>query len=202
MASAPHFSAAWLEAYRRRVGAPLPGTSPATGRGAPAEPAGNAPAGRRGRPASRRAPARAQEGPENAPRNAPRDPGAELCPYAPDAAEVPLRGWDGRQTETERRYNAEVLGGAGRFEAVSLRLPGGGRYTPDFMTVEGGVATFHEVKGAYRLPSQGRAWTAFREAAAAFPLWRFVWAAERARGDGGGFSTKVFNSAAMGEGAT
>lgn len=117
---------------------------------------------------------------------------AEMRPYAPGGAEVPVRGWEGRQTEVERRYNAEALGGKGRFEAVTLHLPGGCRYTPDFMTIDDGVPTFHEVKGAYRLPSQGRAWTAFREAAAAFPIWRFVWAAERARADGGGFSVKEF----------
>lgn len=130
--------------------------------------------------------------------DAPPGADAEMRPYEPDAAEVPVRGWEGRQTEAERRYNAEALGGKGRFEAVTLHLPGGGRYTPDFMTVEGGVVTFHEVKGAWRLPSQGRAWTAFREAAAAFPLWRFVWAAERARADGGGFSVRAFNADAGG----
>ncbi len=157
MASAPHFSAEWLEAYRRRVG--------------------NAPAGHGKRPASRRAPARAQEGPENAPGSAPRDPDAEPCPYAPDASRVPLRGWDGRQTETERRYNAEVLGGAGRFEPVTFRLLGGCRYTPDFMTIDDGVPTFHEVKGSYRLGSEGRAWTAFCSAAAQFPFFRWIWAA-------------------------
>lgn len=191
-----------LEAYRRRVGAPVPGTPPATGRGAPAGPVGNAHAGRRGRPASRRAPARAQEGPENAATGA-REETTALVPYKPvESVAVPLRGWNGKQTKTEERYNRDMLGGMGRFEAVTLHLPGGGRYTPDFMTVDDGVVTFHEVKGSYRLGSQGRAWTAFQEAAAAFPLWRFVWAAERARGDGGGFSTKVFNSEAMGEGAT
>ena len=73
-------------------------------------------------------------------------------------------------------YNGECLGGRGRFEAVTLRLPGGGRYTPDFMTIDDGVVTFHEVKGSYRLGSQGRAYTAFHEAAAYYPMWRFVWA--------------------------
>ena len=44
------------------------------------------------------------------------------------------------------------------------------------MTVDDGVVTFHEVKGSYRLGSQGRAYTAFHEAAAYYPMWRFVWA--------------------------
>jgi hypothetical protein len=44
------------------------------------------------------------------------------------------------------------------------------------MTVDDGVITFHEVKGSYRLGSQGRAHTAFHEAAAYYPMWRFVWA--------------------------
>ena len=117
--------------------------------------------------------------------------------YSAKAVAVPIRGYDGKQTKTEQRYNREVLGGLGRFEAVCLYLPGGGRYTPDFMTVDEGVVTFHEVKGSYRLGSQGRAHTAFQEAAAAFPLWRFVWATER---KGGGFDVKRFNSLAIGEG--
>lgn len=101
-----------------------------------------------------------------------------LVPYAPaKCAKVPIRTAPGKQTATEKRYNRDCLGGRGRFEAVSLRLPGGGRYTPDFMTIDdGGVVTFHEVKGSYRLGSQGRAYTAFHEAAACFPMWRFVWA--------------------------
>lgn len=101
----------------------------------------------------------------------------ELVPYSPaESAEVPLRAAEAKQTQTERRYNRDCLGGRGRFAPVALRLPGGGRYTPDFMTVDDGVVTFHEVKGSYRLGSQGRAFTAFHEAAAYYPMWRFVWA--------------------------
>ena len=100
-----------------------------------------------------------------------------LVPYSPaESVAVPLRPAESKQTKTEERYNREVLGGRGRFEAVTLRLPGGGRYTPDFMTVDDGVVTFHEVKGSYRLGSQGRAYTAFHDAAAYYPMWRFVWA--------------------------
>ena len=109
---------------------------------------------------------------------------------------VPLRGWTGKQTETERRYNRECLNGAGRFEAVVLHLPGGGRYTPDFMTIDGGRVTFHEVKCRYRLGSQGRAYTAFHEAAAAFPMWTFVWA----QWTGKEWSRKVFDQSVIVEG--
>jgi hypothetical protein len=101
----------------------------------------------------------------------------DLKPYSPsDITNVPVVGWQGKQSKTEEKYNRDILGGKGRFEAVCLYLPGGGRYTPDFMTIEDGVITFHEVKGSYRLQSQGRAWTAFKEACSAFPMWRFVWA--------------------------
>ena len=64
------------------------------------------------------------------------------------------------------------------YEGLSLRLPGGSRYTPDFAvfdTVEGFAVILYEVKGSYRLPSEGRALTAFREARASFPFFRFEW---------------------------
>ena len=102
---------------------------------------------------------------------------SDLVSYQPDGSvAVPFRAAEGKQSKTEQKYNREVLGGKGRFEAVTLHLPGGGRYTPDFMTIDDGVVTFHEVKGSYRLGSQGRAYTAFHEAAAYYPMWRFVWA--------------------------
>ena len=101
----------------------------------------------------------------------------ELVPFAPgERVAVPVCPAHGEMTKTEERYQREVLHGAGRFEAVALKLPGGGRYTPDFMTIDDGRVTFHEVKGSYRLGSQGRAFTAFHEAAAYYPMWRFVWA--------------------------
>ena len=100
-----------------------------------------------------------------------------MTPYSPsESVAVPLRAAEGKMTQTEERYNRDLLGGKGRFEAVTLKLPGGGRYTPDFMTIDDGQVTFHEVKGSYRLGSQGRAFTAFHDAAAYYPMWRFVWA--------------------------
>ena len=115
--------------------------------------------------------------PARKPAEARPEPAPALVPYSPaESVAVPLRAAEGKMSKTEERYRRDVLNGGGRFEPVSLRLPGGGRYTPDFMTVDDGVVTFHEVKGSYRLGSQGRAYTAVHEAAAYYPMWRFVWA--------------------------
>ena len=84
-----------------------------------------------------------------------------------------------KPNKTEAEYNIMRLGGKGMYEAITLRLPGGSRYTPDWVTVEGGTVTLHEVKGSYRLNSHGRAATAFRECVVAFPCFRFVWAVRR-----------------------
>ena len=85
--------------------------------------------------------------------------------------------------KTEAEYNRRYLSGAGKYEAVSLRLPGGSRYTPDWQSVGAdGRVTFHEVKGSYRFGSHGRAATAFRECVAAFPEFNFVWAVRNADG--------------------
>lgn len=79
--------------------------------------------------------------------------------------------------KTEQAYNLRFLGGEGRYEAITLRLPGGSRYTPDWLSVcPLGFVHLHEVKGSYRHPSHGRALTAWREARAAFPCFRFHWA--------------------------
>ena len=100
-------------------------------------------------------------------------------------------------TATEKRYQRDVLLGKGRFEPITLVLPGGSRYTPDFLTVEDGVPTLTEVKGSYRLGSQGRALTAFREAASAFPFFRFVWAEEQ---KGGGFKRITIPQVSLSQG--
>ena len=81
--------------------------------------------------------------------------------------------------KTELRFNRDMLAGKGMYEALTFRLPGGSRYTPDwvwFHRGEGGISIFCvEVKGSYRFGSQGRALVAFREARAAFPLITFSW---------------------------
>ena len=85
--------------------------------------------------------------------------------------------------KTEAEYNRRYLGGIGKYESVSLRLPGGSRYTPDWQSVGAdGRVNFHEVKGSYRFHSQSRAATAFRECAAAFPEFDFTWAVRQADG--------------------
>ena len=160
----PHYTSEWLEAYNKRLAA-MRQKSPAPKAKKAADPAPSP------------SPSRVREAPGT--------------PYSSDASAVPVVGWAGKQTEAEKRYNRSVLNGKGRFEAVCLYLPGGGRYTPDFMTIDDGVVTFHEVKGSYRLGSQGRAHTAFQEALAAFPMWRFVWAVEKKGGSG--FEIKTFD---------
>ena len=102
---------------------------------------------------------------------------------AKDDTKVAIRVKKREPNKTEAEYNRRYLGGAGKYEAVSLRLPGGSRYTPDWQSVGAdGRVTFHEVKGSYRFGSHGRAATAFRECVAAFPEFDFVWAVRNADG--------------------
>ena len=102
---------------------------------------------------------------------------------ATDGAKVAIRTKRREPNKTEAEYNRRYLGGAGKYESVSLRLPGGSRYTPDWQSVGAdGRVTFHEVKGSYRFGSHGRAATAFRECVAAFPEFNFVWAVRNADG--------------------
>lgn len=102
---------------------------------------------------------------------------------AQDDAKVAIRAKRREPNKTEAEYNRRYLGGAGKYEAVSLRLPGGSRYTPDWQSVGAdGRVTFHEVKGSFRFGSQGRAATAFRECVAAFPEFNFIWAVRSADG--------------------
>ncbi len=102
---------------------------------------------------------------------------------APVGKKAVIRVKKREPNKTEAEYNRRYLGGHGKFESVSLRLPGGSRYTPDWQSVGAdGRVTFHEVKGPYRFHSQGRAATAFRECVAAFPEFNFVWAVRDADG--------------------
>lgn len=91
--------------------------------------------------------------------------------------------------KTEQLFNREMLGGLGQYEAVTLKLPGNSRYTPDYLTSvfdpqeQRYETTVYEVKGSYKLGSHGRALTAFREARAAFPFLTFKWF-EKQKGGG------------------
>lgn len=85
---------------------------------------------------------------------------------------------------TEQAYNVEFLGGKGMYEAVTFRLPGGSRYTPDWVTfTDKGRMVVHEVKGAHRFHSESRAVMAWRECRAAFPHVDFVWAKKEKSGN-------------------
>ena len=121
----------------------------------------------------------------NAPKNAPTASGAS--PLAPIAGkpQTQARAKQGgnrgkaaqhrRPNKTEERFNRDMLAGKGMYEALTFRLPGGSRYTPDWIYEANGQLFAVEVKGAHRFPSEGRALTAFLEARAAFPWCAFVW---------------------------
>ena len=116
------------------------------------------------------------------------------CPAAVERVTRERRACSCGPNKTEAEYNRLHLHGKGIYEAVTLRLPGGSRYTPDWVVI-GGTVELHEVKGSYRFGSHGRAATAFREAVAAFPCFAFVWAV---RGKGGVWSVKRHQAGAAG----
>lgn len=107
---------------------------------------------------------------------------------------------------TERAYMVEVLQpqvDAGVVlqvdrEGVTLRLPGGVRYTADFVVVreEDGMATveLHEVKGDGVWTASS--WQKFKIATGCWSMFRFVVASgkKRSQRDGGGYhwTTEVF----------
>lgn len=121
---------------------------------------------------------------------------AMTCPAAVERVTREYRAVAGGPNKTEAEYNRLYLHGKGIYEAVTLRLPGGSRYTPDWVVIgDGGAVELHEVKGSYRFGSHGRAVTAFREAVVAFPCFGFVWAV---RGKGGVWSVKRHQARAVG----
>ena len=107
----------------------------------------------------------------------------EKCGNSTDVLPNPFarreRGRTPNKTESAFRVWMSARAGAGDgldYESLTFRLPGGSRYTPDFVRwrLDGRLECF-EVKGSYRLGSHGRALTAFREVRAAFPAVRFRW---------------------------
>jgi hypothetical protein len=109
----------------------------------------------------------------------PRPNGAETISTPGNGDKVPYDGSlpmpkSHQPNKTEARYNRERLAGKGKYEALSFRMANGHRYTPDWYEPE--TATVHEVKGAYKFGSHGRARLAFDQCRAEFPQFRFVWA--------------------------
>ena len=98
---------------------------------------------------------------------------------APSVVLPPVRGIQKKAkgpNKTEERFNREILGGKGEFEGIGkLPLPGGGGYTPDFITYENGVYCAYEVKGPYRFPSEGSALRGWRAAKAKWIGMKFFW---------------------------
>ena len=84
-------------------------------------------------------------------------------------------GGNRRPNNTEERFNRDMLSGRGVYEGLTFRLPGGSRYTPDWIYEVNGQLFAAEVKGTHRFPSEGRARTAFLEARAAWRSVVFVW---------------------------
>jgi hypothetical protein len=77
--------------------------------------------------------------------------------------------------KTEERFNRDMLAGRGVYEGLTFRLPGGSRYTPDWIYEANGQLFAVECKGPHRFPSEGRALTAFLEARAAWRSVVFTW---------------------------
>ena len=121
----------------------------------------------------------------NALKNAPTASGASsLAPHA-EKPQAPASAKPGgnrgksaqqrRPNKTELRFNRDMLAGKGMYEALTFRLPGGSRYTPDWVYERNGTVFAVEVKGPHRFPSEGRARTAFLEARAAWRSVVFTW---------------------------
>lgn len=77
--------------------------------------------------------------------------------------------------KTETRFNKEWLNCAGNYEAITFKLPGGCRYTPDWVVKRLGRIECYEVKGPHKFPSENRAQVAWSDAAAAYPMMLFMW---------------------------
>ena len=103
-----------------------------------------------------------------------------LAPASPKSrfsAPLPRNLRASKMTKPEIAFNRDFLENQGLFEGITLKLPGGDNYTPDFVCLLDGHPTVVECKGSFRLQSEGRAHTAFFEAAANFSwLFTFVWA--------------------------
>ena len=61
---------------------------------------------------------------------------ASHVPTPAEGKDTVLRTARREPNKTEAEYNRRYLGGLGKYESVSLRLPGGSRYTPDWQSAE------------------------------------------------------------------
>lgn len=103
----------------------------------------------------------------------------------------------GEMNKTEAAYAASLeercLAGdvlSWQFEAVTLAIGGGVRYTPDFMVMTSDrEIQFHEVKGS-RAIFEDDAKVKFKVAASAFPMFHFFVAFSRSKSSGGGFDVE------------
>ena len=94
--------------------------------------------------------------------------------------------------KTEALYrDTHLRGQDARYEALTVKLANGHRYTPDWVVITWDRVVCHEVKGSYKLHSHGRARMAFDQAATEFPMFGWVWATKRTAKDGGGFRVEV-----------
>ncbi len=114
----------------------------------------------------------------NAPKNAHTASGASTLASMAAKPQTPARAKPGGNrgpNKTEERFNRDMLAGRGEYQGITFRLPGGSRYTPDWIYEVNGQLFAVEVKGPHRFPSEGRALTAFLEARAAWRSVVFAW---------------------------
>ena len=78
--------------------------------------------------------------------------------------------------KTEAQFNRDILFGEGKYEPLTLLLPSGVKYTPDWLFADDGEVYLVEVKGSYHLPTMGRSVMAFKIACEQFPMFSFVFA--------------------------
>ena len=93
--------------------------------------------------------------------------------------------------KTEASYRTEVLDRQAAigvlvsiaYEALTVRMANGHRYTPDWVCrTASGLTLCIEVKGTYRMHSHQRARLAFDQAALEWPAWRWIWAEKQTGG--------------------
>jgi hypothetical protein len=85
----------------------------------------------------------------------------------------------GGPTKTELEARRMHCPQDARFEAITIRMSNGHRYTPDWVWWQDGRLHCLEAKGSYKLGSYQRARLAFDQAKVEFPDVRWIWAERR-----------------------